>query len=190
MPQTRMADSRESSQPAYDDIALMARVRKGDEGAFAQLIARHELPLVNFFRRLGAYQEAEDLAQVTFLRLFRYRTRYRPSAKFTTFLYTLARHAWADHLRQVARRERIVERGRIEWPTSDGATSGMARARLDAQAALAALPEKLRMVVVMSLYQGLDYAEIAKALGIPVGTVKSRMFLALRRLRSWFDEQS
>ena len=189
MPQMHMVDSRESSQPACDDIALMARVRKGDEGAFAQLVARHEMPLVNFFRRLGAYQVAEDLAQDTFLRLFRYRTRYRPSAKFTTFLYTLARHAWVDHLRQIARRERIVERGRIEWPTSDDATSGVARARLDAQAALATLSEKLRVVVVMSLYQGLGYAEIAKALGIPVGTVKSRMFLALRQLRSWFDEQ-
>jgi len=61
------------------------------------------------------------------------------------------------------------------------------RSRLDAQAALNTLPEKLRLVVVMSVYQGQRYDDIAAALGVPVGTVKSRMFLAMGRLKEFFD---
>ena len=175
--------------PERDDWALMAAVRADDAAAFEALIRRHQSALVNFFRRLGAHTEAEDLAQVTFLRVYRYRARYRPSAKFTTFLYTLARHAWADHLRQAAKRERIAARGRTELPERDDAAAEAARQRLDAQTALAALPEKLRLVVVMSLYQGLRYEDIGAALGVPVGTVKSRMFLAMARLRELFHVQ-
>jgi len=172
---------------AADDFALMAAVQAGRRDAFAVLIGRHQTKLVNFFRRLGAYHEAEDLAQETLLRLYRYRHRYRPTAKFTTFLYTLARHAWADHLRRLRKRELWVARGAPEQPASDERAQHQARARLDAQVALQQLPEKLRSVVVLSLYQGLRYEDIAAVLDIPVGTVKSRMFLALNRLRAYFE---
>lgn len=171
------------------DIELMKRARAGDQEAFAALIRRHQAPLLNFFRRLGAYREAEDLAQEVFVRLYRWRERYVERAKFTTFLYTLARHAWADHGRRAARRERIAERAKTELPDVDDGAWPRVAARLDAQQALARLPEKLRVVLVMSLYQGLRYEEIAEALGIPQGTVKSRVFLALRRLREMFDEE-
>ncbi len=172
---------------ADDDFALMKRVATGETAAFATLIRRHQAALVNFFRRLGASNEAEDVAQETFLRVWRYRTRYRPTAKFTTFLYTLARHAWADHLRRAHKQERVVERVGAETAPHDAAAQDTARQRLDAQVALAALPEKLRLVVVMSLYQGLKYEDIGAALAIPVGTVKSRMFLAMIRLKEVFD---
>jgi RNA polymerase sigma-70 factor (ECF subfamily) len=170
-----------------EDFALMARLRAGDTTAFAALIRRHQTALVNFFRRMGAGNEAEDVAQETFLRVWRYRARYRPAAKFTTFLFTLARHAWADHLRRARKQERVVERVGAEAAPHDATAQDAARQRLDVQTALAALTEKLRLVVVMSLYQGLKYEEIAAALGIPVGTVKSRMFLALARLKDVFD---
>ncbi len=170
-----------------EDFALMARLRAGDTAAFAALIRRHQVALVNFFRRMGASNEAEDVAQETFLRVWRYRQRYRPTAKFTTFLFTLARHAWADHLRRAHKQERVAERVGAEAAPHDATAQDAARRRLDAQVALAALPEKLRLVVVMSLYQGLKYEEIATALGIPVGTVKSRMFLALGRLKKVFQ---
>ena len=165
----------------------MARAGAGDTAAFAALIRRHQNGLVNFFRRLGAHSEAEDVAQETFLRVWRYRARYRPTAKFTTFLFTLARHAWADHLRRAQKQERVVECFGAEVAPHDGGAQHAAPHRLDAQVALAALPEKLRLVVVMSLYQGLKYEEIGVALAVPVGTVKSRMFLAMARLKELFD---
>jgi len=171
-----------------DDIALMAAVQAGRREAFAVLIGRHQLKLVNFFRRQGAYHDAEDLTQETLLRLFRYRHKYRPTAKFTTFLYTLARHVWVDHLRQMQKRERIAERGAAEQPDCDDRAQDQARVRLDAQTALDQLPEKLRSVVVLSLYQGLRYEDIAAVLSVPVGTVKSRMFLAMIRLREYFEK--
>lgn len=173
-----------------DDFALMAAVQAGRRDAFALLIGRHQTKLVNFFRRLGAYHEAEDLTQETLLRLFRYRHKYRPTAKFTTFLYTLARHVWADHLRRLRKRERIAERGAAEQQVCDERAQHQARARLDAQAALEQLPEKLRSVVVLSLYQRLRYEDIAAVLDVPVGTVKSRMFLALSRLRTYFETKT
>jgi RNA polymerase sigma-70 factor (ECF subfamily) len=173
--------------PDADDFALMARLRAGDAAAFAALIRRHQNVLVNFFRRMGASNEAEDVAQETFLRVWRYRARYRPTAKFTTFLFTLARHAWADHLRRAQKQERVVESVTAEVMPHDAAAQHAAQQRLDAAVALTALPEKLRLVVVMSLFQGLKYDEIAAALGVPVGTVKSRMFLAMQRLKDVFD---
>ena len=173
---------------AADDVALMAAAQAGHREAFALLIGRHQAKLVNFFRRQGAYDDAEDLTQETLLRLFRYRHKYRPTAKFTTFLYTLARHAWVDHLRQMQKRERIAERGAAEQVDRDDRAQDQARLRLDAQTALAQLPEKLRSVVVLSLYQGLRYEDIAAVLAVPVGTVKSRMFLAMNRLRETFEK--
>lgn len=167
----------------------MARARLGEEDAFALLIRRHQAPLLNFFRRLGAGSEVEDLVQDVFLRVYRYRDRYAPTARFTTFLYTLARHAWADHWRKLKRRQRIADRAEAEWPRQDDTAAGRLGRGIDAQEALGRLPEKLRIVLVLSLHQGFRYREIAVILGIPVGTVKSRVFLAVRRLKDMYDER-
>lgn len=172
------------------DAALMERVAGGDREAFCELIRRHQDKLANFFARMGAYNEAEDLVQETFLRLYRHRARYKPSARFTTYLYVLARHVWADLGRRMVRKERLQDS-----LTADAAIvprDGMAPgdARLDAEAALARLSPKLREVIVLNVYQGLKYQEIADALGIPLGTVKSRLNLALDELRSFFNEQA
>ncbi len=164
----------------------MARTAAGDEGAFADLVRRYQGPLVNFFRRMGARtDEGEDLAQETFLRVFAYRERYRPSGKFSNFLYVLARHAWADFARKGARGPKAVP-GALESAAVSGGER-RADARLDVQAALEALSEKLRVVLVLSVYQGLKQEEIARALDIPVGTVKSRTHLALRRMKELLD---
>lgn len=179
-----------SGTEAPDDVRLMERVKAGDRDAFTALIRRHQGPLVNFFRRMGAdTHEAEDMTQATFLRLYGYRLKYAPTAKFTTFLYTLARNAWTDNVRKLKRwRNADFTDGR--WEVAGPEEVRRIENRLVVQEALSRLSERLRIVVVMSVYQGLRYEEISEALEIPVGTVKSRMFIALRRLKEVLDERS
>ena len=98
-----------------DDAELMLRVRgQDDEAAFALLVSRHQKSLLNFFARSGVQYDSEDLVQQTFLRLYRYRQRYVATAKFTTFLFLLARQVWIDELRRRQRRERLIERLVVE----------------------------------------------------------------------------
>lgn len=174
-------------QPETDDFALMARMREEDEAAFRILVDRHRRPLLNFFARLGASSHGEDLAQETFIRLWNYRKKYKPSAKFTTFLYTLARHAWLDHVRRSIRFKLFSDRYREEIPSSTDGGLGRLRKDLDVQTALDQLSPKLRETLVLAVHQGLAYDEIAAVLRIPVGTVKSRVSNALAALKEIFD---
>ena len=175
-----------------DDADLMARVRDDDRDAFAVLVRRHQKMLLNFFARSGVQYDCEDLVQQTFLRLYRYRTRYAPTAKFTTFLFLLARQVWIDELRRRKRQERLAgalaAEPHPEHAAPEAADAG-ASGGLDLQQALAALPEGLRLVVELGVYQDLPYAAIAEILKIPEGTVKSRMFNALRSLRAFLEEK-
>lgn len=172
-----------------EDTDLMTAAAGGDLAAFETLIRRHQNGLVNFFTRLGASSHAEDLAQETFIRLFKYRRRYTASARFTTFLYTLARHAWYDTLRKWRRRDAGLARYQTESEAlGDERLEPRERRAAAVRAAVERLPEKLRLVVTLSVYEGFDYAAIGKIAGIPEGTVKSRMFLATRRLKEWLKD--
>jgi len=175
-------------QPETDDFALMTLVQKDDEQAFRQLMDRHQRPILNFFARMGASTHSEDLAQETFIRLWKYRFKYKPVAKFTTFLYTLARHVWLDFLRKKIRFQEFTERYQAEMPSATDGGIGRLHRRLDIQAALNRLTPKLREVLVLAVHQGLSYQEISAVLSIPVGTVKSRVFNALSILKEKFDE--
>ena len=168
----------------------MQRACQGDREAFAAIVRRHQRPLLNFFRRCGVQTDAEDLVQQTFIRLYRYRDRYTPSAKLTTVLYLLARQVWIDELRRRRRTERLRKGLEAEPPPEHTPGTQPKHGRsMDVEAALAALPEGLRAVIVMGIYQGMAYADIGAALKIPVGTVKSRMFNALRLLRRMMEER-
>lgn len=173
---------------SLDDIELMARVRDSDDRrAFACLVERYQNILLNFFTRIGVSYDVEDLVQLTFLKIYRYRAGYRPLAKFTTYLFLIARQVWIDELRRRRRRRRAEERLQAEpveelfsaTPDPAGATG----ARLDAARALSRLSPRLREAVELAVFQDLPYAEIAAILGIPVGTVKSRVFNALAKMR-------
>jgi RNA polymerase sigma-70 factor (ECF subfamily) len=138
---------------------------------------------------MGAYHDAEDLTQETFVRLYKARERYRPAAKFKTFVYVIARHVLADHGRKWFQRERLRLKLLQEPMSVD--ESGMAQSRhMDVEAALASLSDKLRSVVVLSIYQGMRYEDIAEVLEIPEGTVKSRMNLAIKALREYLHEKA
>ena len=179
-----------SIPPEQDpDVALMEQVAAGSETAFVDLVHRHQNALLNFFTRMGAYSDGEDLVQETFLRLFRYRERYKPTARFTTFLYVLARNTWADRGRKAMRRERLTLRLQTEMEIVSETTRPEPSAGLDVQEALGRLSPKLREVIVLNVFQGMRYQEIADVLQIPLGTVKSRINLALHALREVFNEQ-
>jgi len=162
----------------------MVLVARRDKEAFTTLVRRHQNGLVNFFRRMGDYNCADDLAQETFVRLFKYRRRYRPKAKFTTFLYLIARRTWIDHCRALERRKRAYEKlVEAEILREPSGTDALDDAKARAAAALNVLTDEMRTVVVLSIYQGFKYREIAAMLGVPLGTVKTRMFHALRKLK-------
>jgi RNA polymerase sigma-70 factor, ECF subfamily len=166
------------------DAALMALARVDDRHAFAVLVRRHQKMLLNFFIRSGVQYDAEDLVQQTFLRLYRYRDRYLPRAKFTTFLFLMARQVWIDELRRRSRTGRLADAlAREPEPPNAAGGPPLERGGLDIADAVAALPEAMRQVVELGVYQDLPYAEVAHILGVPEGTVKSRMFNAIRMLR-------
>ena len=172
-----------------DDALLMLAVKDGDDEAFRKLVETHQRPLMNFFARMGVNAfDAEELAQLTFIKLYRHRSSYRPSAKFTTWLYLLARQTRVDEVRSAARRERARKAAEEERDVFGGACEppqfGL---RDDLQSALDRLDEAHRAVVVLGMIQELPYQEVGRVLGIPVGTVKSRMHNALRQLKAMLE---
>ena len=158
---------------------------------FRDLIAeaqKYEKNLLNFFWRQGvSYVEGEDLVQETYLRLWKYRGEYRPSAKLSTFLFLIARQVRIDALRRQDRRQSREERWGREQPTTE--TPAALGVREDVRWAVSQLSDPLREVVELGVFQDLPYAEVGEILGIPVGTVKSRMSNALKKLKELFDEQ-
>lgn len=173
------------SCPGDSDAALMARTAAGDESAFAGLVEKYQNILLNFFLRRGvSYSDGQDLAQRTFLRLWRYRANYKPQAKFTTFLFLLAGQVSVDFYRSEGRRADLEEGLAHEAEVAADVRPPAARfGGEDVRRAVSRLPAGLRDVVELGVFQDLPYADVAAALGIPVGTVKSRMFNALRKLK-------
>lgn len=184
---------------SLDDAALMAQLQKGKRAAFDQIVSRHERSLINFFYHLSWNRStSEDCAQEVFLRLYSHSETYQPQAKFTTFLFRIARNLWIDRIRSEQSRGRPVS---LEAPAGAEADGRPLRDRLPGGSstpvdilarreteqalhdAIERLPEEQRLVVVLSEIQGLKYQEIAEILSIPVGTVKSRMHVAMEKLR-------
>ena len=162
--------------------------RGADGEALLAEAKKYEKNLLNFFWRQGVlYTEGEDLVQETYLRLWKYRAQYVRSAKLSTFLFLMARQVRLDALRRETRKERREERWGMEQPQFDAPHA--AGTREDVRWAVSQLSEALREVVELAVFQDLPYAEISEILGIPVGTVKSRMSNALKKLKEVFDER-
>ena len=158
-----------------------------DEELMAEA-GKYRRNLLNFFWRSGVSPfEGEDLVQETYLRLWKYRREYEPTAKLSTFLFLLARQVRLDALRRDTRRERREK----EWGSgrADVQEAAPVGEREDVRRAVARLPEPMREVVELGVFQDIPYAEVSEILGIPVGTVKSRMYNAIRKLKEMLDDK-
>ena len=175
------------------DAELIERWQAGDEGAFEALIRRHERRVFGLvLRMLGDREEAADVAQEAFLSLHRHGKRFRREARFSTFVYRVAANAALNRRRTLGRkraREQALARHQqagFDLPAphrdpEDAASGGEIQERV--QQALLELPPGLRMAVVLYDIEGQSYSEIADALRIPEGTVKSRIHRARSALR-------
>ncbi|MGD0619974.1 MAG: RNA polymerase sigma factor [Bryobacteraceae bacterium] len=177
------------------DAELMLRVRDGDETSFALLLNRHRGPVVHFLYRMVQNQGvAEELAQEVFLRVYKSRGTYEPTAKFTTWLFRIATHLALNWLR-----DGKAEKGQESIDDTGG--EGPARqlqdrsgsieqtlvyeARLrEIRAAIEALPGKQRAAVLMHKYEEMEYSQIAGVLGCSESAVKSLLFRAYETLRA------
>jgi RNA polymerase sigma-70 factor (ECF subfamily) len=184
-----------------EDAALMGRFKAGDARAFESLLGRHKKGVYNFcLRMLADRAAAEDATQEVFLRIVRSAKDWERQAKFTTWLYTVARNHCIDAIRKASYRktaslDQSLKEGEEDGPslgervadheavTPDrGAESNRLRAKL--AAAIAALPEEQREVFVMREYAGMPFKDIAQVVQVPENTVKSRMRYALEHLRT------
>ena len=171
-------------------VQWMLAVQKGDQNAFRKIVEKYQHSLLNFFYYMNAnIQEGEDLTQETFLKVYLYRDKYTPTAKFTTFLYRIARNTGIDYLRKKKAISVSFDDDLLEQPESDTGRSSDIDVKGDIEKALQLLPEKLRSVVVMSYFEELKYQEIADILEIPLGTVKSRMSFAMNQLKEIMEKK-
>jgi len=177
------------------DQIIMERIRDGDQQAVADLVRRFQHELLGFFyHQCWDQLIAEELTQDVFVNVYRSRARYQPTAKVRTYLYRIAHNLWIDHLRRQKHHMSIdAEMGErslkladiLKAPGSpdpeDESRDNEIRNRL--QESLEGLPEGQREVFVLANNHGMKYQDIAEVLGIPEGTVKSRMHNAVRALR-------
>jgi len=177
------------------DAELMLRVKEGDGTSFGVLLEKHRASVIHFVYRLVQEQAiAEELAQEVFLRVYRSRSSYAPTAKFKTWLFRIATHLALNWLRDErhARGQERLDDGPADLPArqiSDRRPSveqEMVREvkREEIRRAVAALPEKQRAAVLMHKYEEMEYTQIAKVLGCSDSAVKSLLFRAYEALRA------
>ena len=180
---------------SFEDAALVEQCRKGDMQAFGSLVAKYQDRIFNMvFRMCGRRADAEELAQETFLKALERIGQFRGQSQFYTWLFRIAANLTISHRRRSGR-VRFQSLGGpddVDHSQADALTAAMARRRNPApeaaamavetnrrvMAALEELDDEFRLVVVLCDMQEMDYAQIAQVLGVPVGTVKSRLHRA------------
>ncbi len=175
------------------DHALMERIGQGDHEAFRQLVERHQSAVIGTVTKmLGNSSDSEDVSQQVFLRIWRNAKRYRPDARFTTYLFTITRNLVFNETRRRTRKKEVSSDEReessnltVEAAPEHRPDSALLQAELQqaVDEAIASLPEVQRMAVVLRRYDQLSYEEIASVLNLSVSAVKSLLFRARTALR-------
>jgi RNA polymerase sigma-70 factor (ECF subfamily) len=188
-----------------DDTEWMRRFQVGDEAAFERLFEKHHRPIIHFcFRLLGNREESEEIAQETFLRVYRSAEGYQPLAKFSTWLYTIAKNLCLNRLRKKdptrssdlsdndTQGDYLEETIADPAPTQDCKYSEKELGEI-VQKAVSNLPASLRLPLILYRYQELSYQEIAQILDCTVTAVKLRLYRGIqileKRLAPYIQEQ-
>ena len=163
---------------------LISQAQRGNRGAFSELVRLHRIGVINVvYRMSGDAQFAEDIAQEAFLRAWTNLHNYKPKSPFKNWLLRIATNAALDEIR---RERKTVALESIQLDSSEpGPEASFAQKEVDVQVqqAILELPPASRAVLVLREYEGLSYKEIAESLGIPLGTVMSRLNYARSSLR-------
>jgi RNA polymerase sigma-70 factor, ECF subfamily len=176
------------------DGELVAKALVGRENCFEELVRRYQRPIAAYvYRMVGNYDAALDLTQEVFIKVYNSLTRYRSEFKFSTWIYKIAHNAAIDYLRRHAvreealvsgaegeRREILIESRR---PTPEQESERKER-RGEIEGVVQSLPTAYRELIVLRHSQDLSYDEIAEVTGLPLGTVKNRLFRAREAMRS------
>ena len=191
-PESQKLDvAHEPHESRETDEELMKRIASGDTLAFRQLVERHQGLVIATVTRMIGFSEAEDLAQQVFLNVWRSAPRWRPEAKFTTWLLTIAKRLVFNESRRRGR-ARLLPQSREpddDRPDHPDRTPGPDQQLLGKElhraieTALASLPEKERLAVILRRYEEMPYEEIAIVLSLSLPAVKSLLFRARNTLR-------
>ena len=187
------------ASPSPEDAQIVRQVLRGKREAFGVLVERYQKPIFNFiYRFYGNYELAQELTQETFLRCYQFLKSYDPERKFSTWLYTVARNLCIDELKKRrSAREVCLDDVLPAVDARDAATAGERNQQADCirreedfklLEALQELPSAARTVLLLHYFQGLSYQEIGETLGLPVSTVKIRIFRAKKLLLEKWHE--
>jgi len=181
------------------DRELVATAIDGLEGGFEELVRRYQRPIAAYvYRMVGDYEAALDLTQEIFMKVYGSLARYRSEFKFSTWIYKIAHNAAVDHLRRSTSREQSIVKGpegdQFELPIESGKLSPELESerkerRLEIESVVRALPAAYRELIILRHSQDLTYEEIVEVTGLPLGTVKNRLFRAREMMRQVFVER-
>jgi RNA polymerase sigma-70 factor (ECF subfamily) len=192
------------SDESISDERLLANFIAGDQDAFAKIVARYERELYTFILRyVGERSTAEDLFQETFVQLHRSAKMFDPDRRLKPWLYTIAANKARDFLRASSRRATQRLDASPNGEDSGSLIDLVATATPDAPAAAILSEDAMRVrdilsgmapihreAIIMSFYQRLSYKEIAEVLGVPLGTVKSRLHIALQNFARLYEAKN
>ena len=184
---------------ADSDRDLVATAVIGVEGSFEELVRRYQRPISAYvYRMVGNYESALDLTQEIFIKVYSSLRRYRSEFKFSTWIYKIAHNAAIDHLRRTATREQSLvmgpENDQFDLPVestrlSPEQESERKERRGEIESVVRALPANYRELIILRHSQDLSYEEIVEVTGLPLGTVKNRLFRAREMMRQQFVEK-
>ena len=189
-----MSLDKQNSPFVYTDEQLIKGFQAGDEGAYVELVNRYRDRLMSFvFQFVGDMEQAEDVVQDTMLKLYEKKHYYREIAKFSTWLYTIARNLANTELRkrkrrkttllsQMSRDEKDYDLPAVQPETGQGVQREFVEKRT--QAAIQQLPEHFKTVIILRDIQELSYEDISNIVEVPIGTVKSRINRARLQLQA------
>jgi RNA polymerase sigma-70 factor (ECF subfamily) len=201
-----MNSSASSVSPAFarnlsatSDRELVATAVSGLDGSFEELVRRYQRPISAYvYRMVGNYESALDLTQEIFIKVYNSLNRYRAEFKFSTWIYKIAHNAAIDHLRRNSTREQSLVVGpdgdQFDLPIESSRLtpeqeSERRERRAEIESVVRTLPANYRELIILRHSQDLSYEEIVEVTGLPLGTVKNRLFRAREMMRQQFVDK-